>query len=248
MVSQLRRARLRAGAGLPSVKSSASFPNMRANRSKPRSGCSRPPARAKARRASGSWKPSRSMCSAPTTGRTPRSWQWLRQQADSGNAKAKELLIRVGGGELNAASALARLPVRRDIDLGLGARQQRLPRIASDSLSAIMMVGAFRLPLTTFGMIEASTTRRPSMPWTRAVVIDHRHRIGGDAHLAACRRGDRRSRPCGADRASISASVLTSGPGASSGPRKGSKAFCAKISRVSLMPVRNSWRSCSVCR
>src|SRR5688500_16533520 len=30
-----------------------------------------------------------------------------------------------------------------------------------------MMVGAFRLRDAILGMIEASTTRRPSMPWTR---------------------------------------------------------------------------------
>ena len=32
---------------------------------------------------------------------------------------------------------------------------------------AIMMVVAFRLPVTITGMREASITRRPSMPWTR---------------------------------------------------------------------------------
>ena len=36
-----------------------------------------------------------------------------------------------------------------------------LPRIMSEHFSAIMMVGALRLPLTIEGMIEASTTLRP---------------------------------------------------------------------------------------
>jgi hypothetical protein len=38
------------------------------------------------------------------------------------------------------------------------------PRIRSAAFSASMIVGAFRLPLTMLGMIEASTTRRPSTP------------------------------------------------------------------------------------
>src|SRR5699024_6854098 len=49
-------------------------------------------------------------------------------------------------------------------DAGSGSR----PRIMSLAFSAIMMVGAFVLPLTTAGMIDASTTRRPRRPWTRS--------------------------------------------------------------------------------
>lgn len=37
----------------------------------------------------------------------------------------------------------------------------------SAAFSAIMMVGAFRLPLTMLGMMEASTTRSCSRPKTR---------------------------------------------------------------------------------
>ena len=40
-------------------------------------------------------------------------------------------------------------------------------RIASAIFSAVMIVGALRLPLTIRGMIDASTTLRPSTPWTR---------------------------------------------------------------------------------
>ncbi len=41
------------------------------------------------------------------------------------------------------------------------------PRIMSAAFSASMMVGAFRLPETMLGMIEASTTRSVSTPMTR---------------------------------------------------------------------------------
>ena len=44
-----------------------------------------------------------------------------------------------------------------------GAKASR-PRMASAIFSAIMMVGTFRLPLTTEGMMEASTTRRFCTP------------------------------------------------------------------------------------
>ena len=41
------------------------------------------------------------------------------------------------------------------------------PLMISAAFSASIMVGAFRLPLTTLGMIEASTTLSPSSPSTR---------------------------------------------------------------------------------
>jgi hypothetical protein len=43
-----------------------------------------------------------------------------------------------------------------------------LARIMSDAFSAIMMVGAFVLLPTRNGMIDASMTRKPCMPWTRS--------------------------------------------------------------------------------
>ena len=41
-------------------------------------------------------------------------------------------------------------------------------RIISAAFSPIMMEGALVLPEVRVGMIEASATRRPSMPWTRS--------------------------------------------------------------------------------
>ena len=47
-----------------------------------------------------------------------------------------------------------------------------------------MIVGALRLPEVIEGMIEASTTRKPSSPITRATGVDDRRGIVGRAHLA----------------------------------------------------------------
>lgn len=43
-------------------------------------------------------------------------------------------------------------------------------RMMADPFSPIMIEGAWVLPLMSFGMIEASMTRRPSSPWTRSWV------------------------------------------------------------------------------
>ena len=46
---------------------------------------------------------------------------------------------------------------------GSGARR----RIMSDTFSPTIIVGALRFPLTIDDMMELSTTRRRSIPWTR---------------------------------------------------------------------------------
>ena len=55
-------------------------------------------------------------------------------------------------------------------------------------VSAMAIVGALVLPLTIAGMIEASTTRRPSRPWTRSSSSTTAMAIGGQAHLAGADR------------------------------------------------------------
>jgi len=50
-----------------------------------------------------------------------------------------------------------------------GSTRGRRPLMMSAAFSAIMMVGAFRLPLTMLGMMEESTTRSRSSPRTRTL-------------------------------------------------------------------------------
>lgn len=55
------------------------------------------------------------------------------------------------------------------IDGAPGRAQRRASsRIISAAFSPIMMAGALVLPDTRVGMIDASTTRSPSTPWTRS--------------------------------------------------------------------------------
>ena len=57
-----------------------------------------------------------------------------------------------------------RVKAQRDRMIGCGGA---LPRMRSEALSAIIMTPALRLAESIIGMIEASTTRRPSSPRTR---------------------------------------------------------------------------------
>ena len=141
------------------------------------------------------------------------------------------------------SAALPGAPVRRLPDRRLGRRQRGgLPRIRSAAFSAIMIVGAFRLPETMLGMIEASTTRSPSSPRTRQSGSTTRqlvraHPAGASGVVGAVGLGadegvDRRHRS------------LTSAPGwIARGRGSGRTPACAKISRVSRTQARISSRS-----
>ena len=72
------------------------------------------------------------------------------------------------------------------------------PKIMSLAFSAIMIVGALVLPDTSRGMIEASITRRPSMPCTRSCAIDDRAR--SVPHLARADRVIDRGAGCARSR------------------------------------------------
>ncbi len=56
---------------------------------------------------------------------------------------------------------------------------QRLPSI---------IAGALVLPALMFGIADRSQTRRPSMPRTRSVAIQHGHGVAGRAHAAGAAR------------------------------------------------------------
>ena len=113
----------------------------------------------------------------------------------------------------------------------------------SAAFSASMRVGALRLPDTIAGMMEASTTRSPSVPRTR---VSPSVTARSSVPIRQVPQGWKADSTFFRTKASISSSERTSGPGASSSPRQGSNAFCAKISRVRRTESRSSRRSRSV--
>jgi hypothetical protein len=94
------------------------------------------------------------------------------------------------------------------------------------------------------GMTDASTTRRPSRPWTRMVdgsttessSTPIRHEHDGWSAVSASR----------ATHARISTSVETAGPGEISPPSNGEKASCRRIALAQRIASGHSRRSCSV--
>ena len=88
-----------------------------------------------------------------------------------------------------------------------------LPWMKAATRSAIMIVGALVLPPTRVGMTEASTTRRPSTPRTRQLVVDHRHRRRCPGPSCRCRPGGRSSRSLRADPRSMLGVGLDRGAG-----------------------------------
>ena len=78
------------------------------------------------------------------------------------------------------------------------------PGIMSEASSAVMMVGALVLPVVRRGMIDASTTRRPSTPRTLVSASHYGHFIA--AHLGCAGRmisGDRRDPDAGVNLLSL---------------------------------------------
>ena len=82
---------------------------------------------------------------------------------------------RLGVGAQEPCARGVRVPVAaRDVRAGAGCRLRASPsaqasaRMNSAARSPIMIDGAFVLPVVTIGMIDASATRRPSMPCTRS--------------------------------------------------------------------------------
>ncbi len=108
-----------------------------------------------------------------------------------------------------------------------------LPRIMSEAFSAIISTQALMCAETRSGIAEASTTRSRSTPCTR--------NCGSTTALGPMPIAQVEAGWCAVIavfliQASISASVLTSGPGEVSAPRNGASGACAATSRAILKP------------
>src|SRR3954449_4756077 len=80
-----------------------------------------------------------------------------------------------------------RLPAQRCYSVFvIAAGQTAALSTISAAFSPIMIDGALVLPDVSVGMIEASATRRPAMPWTRSWASTTA--IGSDPHLAGADR------------------------------------------------------------
>lgn len=100
------------------------------------------------------------------------------------------------------------------------------------------------LPLVTYGIAEASTTRRPSSPCTRMLVGSTTER--GSVPIFAVQEGCSAVSASLATQLRICSGVSISGPGEISPELNSANAGCSRIRRVTCTASTHSRRSCSV--
>src|SRR6478735_6716059 len=99
------------------------------------------------------------------------------------------------------------------------------------------------LPLVTYGITEASTTRRPATPWTR-MVAGSTTAIGSESGPSfAVHEGCSAVSASAATHARISVAVDTDGPGEVSPALNGASADWLRMSRATRIASTHSRRS-----
>ena len=108
-----------------------------------------------------------------------------------------------------------------------------------------MMIGELVLPEVMRGMIEASTTRKPAMPWTRSRASTTAR---SSFPILQVPTGWKIVVPISPAARANSASVCTEGPGRNSSGAKRASAGAAQMRRVSRIDSAATRRSASVAR